>query len=211
MAGSALALHAPARATSRERAGRWPALLRAGAAFYLAALILSVFFVGPFGWAVISSFKDASEVVAFPPTFFPKVWRLDNYPRAWAMVPFLRFYINSIIVTGLAADAHGDGGLQELDEGRVVGRQQLGHGGGVVAGRHQGLGLVQERTHLGADRKGLGRNGQTERDGTRGGGAQKDRRQHGMQFTDSHYKDLISHHHKKGKRAGLPHALHPRP
>jgi ABC-type glycerol-3-phosphate transport system permease component len=70
--------------------------------FYVAVAILSVFFMGPFVWTVISSLKDASEIQTFPPTLFPKVLHFDNYSNAWSRVPFLSFYINSIIVTGLA-------------------------------------------------------------------------------------------------------------
>jgi len=64
--------------------------------------ILSVFFFGPFVWTVISSLKEAHEIATFPPTFLPKAWRFDNYPNAWSRVPFLNFYVNSIVVTGLA-------------------------------------------------------------------------------------------------------------
>jgi ABC-type glycerol-3-phosphate transport system permease component len=78
------------------------ARLRSGVIFYTSVAILSVFFVGPFIWTVVSSLKDASEIATFPPTLFPKVWRFENYPDAWSRVPFLNFYINSIIVTGLA-------------------------------------------------------------------------------------------------------------
>src|SRR4051812_16012605 len=70
--------------------------------FYVGVGILSVFFMGPFVWTVISSLKDASEIQTFPPTLFPKVLHFDNYANAWSRVPFLRFYINSIVVTGLA-------------------------------------------------------------------------------------------------------------
>src|SRR6478672_11953126 len=76
--------------------------IRNGAIFYVAVAILSIFFMGPFVWTVISSLKDASEIATFPPTFFPKVLHFENYPNAWNRVPFLSFYINSIIVTVLA-------------------------------------------------------------------------------------------------------------
>src|SRR3979490_895289 len=70
--------------------------------FYLLAGVLTVFFLGPFVWTVISSLKQPSEITAYPPVFIPAVLRFDNYATAWAKVPFLLFYANSAIVTGLA-------------------------------------------------------------------------------------------------------------
>jgi multiple sugar transport system permease protein len=98
MRSSALALP---RATVSHRA-RTLSRVRNGVTFYLGVGILSIFFVGPFVWTVISSLKDASEIATFPPTFLPKVLHWENYPNAWSRVPFLNFYINSLLVTGLA-------------------------------------------------------------------------------------------------------------
>ncbi|HEV8636647.1 MAG TPA: carbohydrate ABC transporter permease [Chloroflexota bacterium] len=98
MAGSVAAL-GQARAASRAR---MLARARRGVLFYLLVFVLSCFFMGPFVWTVLSSLKDAHEIVTFPPTLFPAVPRFQNYPYAWNKVPFLRFYMNSAIVTGLA-------------------------------------------------------------------------------------------------------------
>jgi multiple sugar transport system permease protein len=76
--------------------------VRNGAAYYIVVAIVSVFFFGPFLWTVISSLKDASEITTFPPTFLPKVLHFENYVYAWTKVPFVNFYINSLIVAGLA-------------------------------------------------------------------------------------------------------------
>jgi len=73
-----------------------------GVVFYITIAVLSVFFMGPFIWTVISSLKDASEIQSYPPTLWPKVLHFENYANAWTRVPFLNFYINSTIVTGLA-------------------------------------------------------------------------------------------------------------
>jgi multiple sugar transport system permease protein len=69
--------------------------------FYVLAGVLTVFFLGPFVWTVISSLKQPSEITAYPPVFIPAVLRFDNYAAAWAKVPFLLFYANSAIVTVL--------------------------------------------------------------------------------------------------------------
>src|ERR1700730_17291819 len=75
--------------------------LRSGIGFYLAASLLTVFFLGPFVWTVISSLKQPSEITTFPPVFIPASLRFDNYVQAWTKVPFLTFYINSAIVSVL--------------------------------------------------------------------------------------------------------------
>src|SRR5258708_30364260 len=74
--------------------------------FYVLAGVLTVFFLGPFVWTVISSLKQPSEITAYPPVFIPAVLRFDNYAAAWAKVPFLLFYANSAIVTVLAVLGH---------------------------------------------------------------------------------------------------------
>ena len=61
--------------------------------------------VAPFLWMVTTSFKEPGEVFSYQkvwwhdwvPTSF--VW--ENYVKAWHVVPFARFYLNSIIVVVL--------------------------------------------------------------------------------------------------------------
>ncbi|MGE3913108.1 MAG: carbohydrate ABC transporter permease, partial [Chloroflexota bacterium] len=78
------------------------ARLRSAIIFYVVAGLLTFFFFGPFFWTLTSSFKAPDEITTFPPVFVPEVWRFENYYRAWTKVPFLTFYTNSLIVTGLA-------------------------------------------------------------------------------------------------------------
>ena len=58
--------------------------LRSGIGFYLAASALTLFFLGPFVWTVISSLKQPSEITTFPPVFIPASLRFDNYVQAWS-------------------------------------------------------------------------------------------------------------------------------
>src|SRR3981081_2980480 len=76
--------------------------LRAAAIFYAIAGVLTLFFLGPFVWTVISSLKQPAEISAYPPVFIPAVFRVYNYAQACTKVPFLLFYFNSAIVTVLA-------------------------------------------------------------------------------------------------------------
>jgi len=50
----------------------------------------------PFVWLVLSSFKTLEEIVLFPPTFWPKNPTLDNFKQVFQMIPFGRYYMNSI-------------------------------------------------------------------------------------------------------------------
>jgi multiple sugar transport system permease protein len=52
----------------------------------------------PFLWMLSTSLKDPSQVFIFPPKWLPNpiVWL--NYVKAWRVVPFGRFYLNSIFV-----------------------------------------------------------------------------------------------------------------
>ncbi len=70
---------------------------------YLLLVVGAVTMVGPFLWMVATSLKQPGAVFSFQkdwwqewiPTSF--VWQ--NYTKAWRVVPFARFYLNSIFVT----------------------------------------------------------------------------------------------------------------
>lgn len=53
----------------------------------------------PYFWMVTGSLKDFKEITRFPPTLLPSVPQWQNYVRAWNSGPFLRYFINSLIVT----------------------------------------------------------------------------------------------------------------
>lgn len=52
----------------------------------------------PFFWMILSSFKTQSEIVAFPPTFFPKAPTFKNFVDVWVTVNFKQFFINSMFI-----------------------------------------------------------------------------------------------------------------
>ena len=51
--------------------------------------------------AIFTSFKLPNDVTNYPPTLLPQVWTLENYVTAWTSKPFGRFFLNSIIQTGV--------------------------------------------------------------------------------------------------------------
>src|SRR6476619_2865205 len=59
--------------------------------------------VGPFLWHFSSSLKDAAEVTQVPPTFLPARPTLENYVVLFEQRPFLRYCLNSFIISSLAS------------------------------------------------------------------------------------------------------------
>ncbi|HOG45555.1 MAG TPA: carbohydrate ABC transporter permease [Anaerolineae bacterium] len=53
----------------------------------------------PVLWVVLSSFKSLGELYHIPPMFFPETWILTNYSEALVRFPFLRYLLNSVVVT----------------------------------------------------------------------------------------------------------------
>lgn len=65
-------------------------------------IVLSIAFLFPLFWAIITAVKSPAELAQYPPTFFPKEIHLENFAKAWNAQPFTKYLINSIIVTVLA-------------------------------------------------------------------------------------------------------------
>lgn len=62
-------------------------------------MICAVIMLFPFVWMIFSSFKTAADVYSYPPKWLPSVWNGDNYVKVFEMIPFLRYYWNSIFTT----------------------------------------------------------------------------------------------------------------
>ncbi|HKG24367.1 MAG TPA: carbohydrate ABC transporter permease [Thermomicrobiales bacterium] len=67
----------------------------------LHAVLLSagLLFMLPFVWSISTSLKSMSELFSVWPNLIPETFRWDNYRAVFENAPFLRFYVNSIIVT----------------------------------------------------------------------------------------------------------------
>ncbi len=63
----------------------------------LAGLVL--LFVLPFVWMVVTSVKALVETMAYPPKFIPSSLHFENYANAWKSGPFLKFLVNSVVIT----------------------------------------------------------------------------------------------------------------
>ena len=56
--------------------------------------------VFPFAWMIDSSLMTTGEIQSRPPVWLPKTPQFNNYPELLDNLPFGRFYLNSLIVTG---------------------------------------------------------------------------------------------------------------
>jgi len=85
--------------------GREPIYYVGMAVRYIVMILMTIIFLGPFVMALLGSFKTTQEVLAWPPTFLPTVWRPQNYIDVWNALAdangnslFPRWVLNSLIL-----------------------------------------------------------------------------------------------------------------
>ncbi len=61
----------------------------------------SILMLIPLVWMVSSSLKDMGSIFIFPPQWIPKPVQWRNYVDIWREVPFLKYIINTAIITGV--------------------------------------------------------------------------------------------------------------
>jgi len=66
---------------------------------YLVLLGGATTMVVPFLWMLSTSLKTNLEVFHFPPTFIPEVAQWQNYVQIFKVVPFARWFLNSLFIT----------------------------------------------------------------------------------------------------------------
>ncbi len=66
---------APTSASAGQIAGR--------VAIYGVLIVIGLILFTPFILAFLGTFKTDAEIIAWPPTFFPTVWHVENWPRLW--------------------------------------------------------------------------------------------------------------------------------
>lgn len=65
---------------------------------HLAVLLILLFAVFPFYWAVVSTLKPSTELYTLTPAFIPQTWTLDNYVWALNQDTFILTLRNSVFV-----------------------------------------------------------------------------------------------------------------
>ncbi len=54
--------------------------------------------VAPLIWMILSAFKTQAEITRIPPTWIPENFTWANFQRIFTVMPFGRFYLNSVFV-----------------------------------------------------------------------------------------------------------------
>ena len=70
-------------------------------AFYVTVAAIATIVLFPFLWMLASSFKTQVDIIAWPPKFIFEP-TLQNYLKVFEEQDFLKYFINSTIVGGLA-------------------------------------------------------------------------------------------------------------
>jgi multiple sugar transport system permease protein len=86
---------APHRPRPLRRLGReWALLLP-----YLIVGLGALSTLFPFLWMISTSFKPRGEIMAFPPTLWPRTWTLQNYENVFEKLDLVRIYLNTANVS----------------------------------------------------------------------------------------------------------------
>lgn len=66
----------------------------------LLLVVLAVVTLFPFVWMIFTSMKTKSDILANPGNLLPQQFVFDTYLNIWSEVPFLKYFINSLIFAG---------------------------------------------------------------------------------------------------------------
>jgi multiple sugar transport system permease protein len=66
---------------------------------YIILYGLASIMILPFLWMISTSFKSPNEIFTIPIKWIPSEFNFNNYIKAVTSFPFIRFFINSVIVT----------------------------------------------------------------------------------------------------------------
>ena len=74
--------------------------------WHLLLMPLALIFVLPLVQMVLTSFMSSAEINQFPPKLIPTSFHLEGYRHLFAETKALRWFVNTVIVSGIAVIAH---------------------------------------------------------------------------------------------------------
>lgn len=86
---------------TRRRGPVWPRIAQQLAA-HSVLIVLSIVFFLPFLWMVLGSLKTVIELGKVPVVWFPHTLTLENYIYGLQVFPFLRYFINTLVICVLS-------------------------------------------------------------------------------------------------------------
>lgn len=66
---------------------------------YAVLILVTATMVVPFIWMVTTSLKPPNAAFTYPPELLPREFNVDNYTMLFTLVPFGRYFANTLIVT----------------------------------------------------------------------------------------------------------------
>lgn len=66
---------------------------------FIFLLVFSLLMIFPFVWMVLSAFKTSADVYTYPIKWLPSSFEWNNFQKVFDMVPFGRYYLNTIITS----------------------------------------------------------------------------------------------------------------
>ena len=66
---------------------------------YSLVVLFMLLLMFPFVWMMLTSFKTPAEIMQIPPGLLPDNFTFDNYRTVFERQPFLRFIINSLVIS----------------------------------------------------------------------------------------------------------------
>ena len=67
------------------------------AILFIVLLAFGITMIIPFVWMLSSSFKYNNEIFLYPIRWIPQPIRFSNYVEVWTEIPFLRYYLNTLV------------------------------------------------------------------------------------------------------------------
>lgn len=68
---------------------------------YLLLVCVALVVIVPFYWMIATSLKSEAEALMKPPTLVPQAMEVNNYPEALQVAPFLRYFLNTLVVSAV--------------------------------------------------------------------------------------------------------------
>lgn len=69
---------------------------------YVFIIVMALVTLFPFVYMILSSLMTFQEATSIPPTLFPKEFKWENFRLALEQAPFVRYFFNTILVSGLS-------------------------------------------------------------------------------------------------------------
>lgn len=69
---------------------------------YVFILLMAAITLFPFIYMILASLMTFQEATSIPPTFIPESFQWSNFSKALQQAPFVRYFFNTILVSGLS-------------------------------------------------------------------------------------------------------------